>query len=68
MGKLSSNKILDEFNKLRDEIDEVLWQDRLIKSCYELAVDLELYQEDSDGLLKALNSLETSLTKIIEGM
>ena len=68
MGNLSADKILTEFKKIRDEIDEVSWQDRLIKSCYELAVDLELYQEDSDAMIKALNALETSLTKIIEGM
>ena len=68
MGNLSADKILTEFKKIRDEIDEVSWQDRLIKSCYELGVDLVLYQEDAGGLLKALNTLETSLTKIIEGM
>ena len=68
MGKLSSDKILVEFNKLRDEIDEVLWQDRLIKGCYELSLDLEFYQGDAEAIIKGLGTLEASLTKIIEGM
>ena len=68
MATMSSDKIYAEFNKLRDEIDEVLWQDRNIKSCYKLSLDLIQYQESADDLTKALNTLETSLTKIMKSL
>ena len=68
MGDLSSNKILTEFKKIREEIDEVSWQDRNIKACYKLSLDIELYQESTDDLTNALNTLETSLTKIMKSL
>ena len=68
MANLSSEKIFLEFGKLRMEINDALYQDKMVMGAYELDVDNDIYVTDVDNLLKCLNKLEKSLIIIIGGM